>query len=99
MEHKVKVFGCINDYFGNANQVHTFKQACVAVYPSTVQHEIIWFWPNSDPKYKNIIETNKPPYIPELEDPSFTKLMGNRDIPYGYLLAFTSFQLCVVILR
>lgn len=74
--------------FGNANQVHTFKQACVAVYPSTVQHEIIWFWPNSDPKYKNIIETNKPPYIPELEDPSFTKLMGNRDIPYGYLLHF-----------
>ncbi|XP_010438845.1 PREDICTED: protochlorophyllide-dependent translocon component 52, chloroplastic [Camelina sativa] len=64
--------------------VHTFKQACVAVYPSIVQHDIIWFWPNSDPKFKNIAETNKPPYIPELEDPSFTKLMGNRDIPYGY---------------
>lgn len=64
--------------------VHTFKQACVAVYPSTVQHEILWFWPNSDPKYKNVLETNKPPYIPELEDPSFTKLFANRDIPYGY---------------
>ncbi|CAN8325930.1 unnamed protein product [Cochlearia groenlandica] len=64
--------------------VHTFKQACVALYPSTVQHEIIWFWPNSDPKYKNVLETKKPPYIPELEDPSFTKMMANRDIPYGY---------------
>uniref|UniRef100_A0A1J3EHC3 Protochlorophyllide-dependent translocon component 52, chloroplastic n=1 Tax=Noccaea caerulescens TaxID=107243 RepID=A0A1J3EHC3_NOCCA len=64
--------------------VHTFKQACVAVYPSVVQHEIIWFWPNSDPKFKNIVETKKPPFIPELEDPSFTKLMANRDIPYGY---------------
>ncbi|CAH2070950.1 unnamed protein product, partial [Thlaspi arvense] len=53
--------------------VHSFKQACVAVYPSTVQHEIVWFWPNTNPKYKNIIETKKPPYIPELEDPSFTK--------------------------
>ncbi|CAN6922380.1 unnamed protein product [Brassica oleracea] len=64
--------------------VHTFKQACVAVYPSTVQHEILWFWPNSDPKYKNVLDTNKPPFIPELEDPSFTKLVANRDIPYGY---------------
>ncbi|CAA7033587.1 unnamed protein product [Microthlaspi erraticum] len=65
--------------------VHTFKQACVAVYPSVVQHEIIWFWPNSEPKYKNIAETKKPPFIPELEDPSFTKLMANRDIPYGLI--------------
>lgn len=66
--------------------MHTFKQACVAVYPSTVQHEILWFWPNSDPKYKDVLETNKPPYIPELEDPSFTKLFGNRDIPYGFVI-------------
>ncbi|OWM69273.1 hypothetical protein CDL15_Pgr025460 [Punica granatum] len=64
--------------------VHTFKQACVAVYPSTVQHDIVWFWPNSDPQYKDIITKKKPPSIKELEDPSFTKAMGNRDIPYGY---------------
>ncbi|XP_010519655.1 PREDICTED: protochlorophyllide-dependent translocon component 52, chloroplastic-like isoform X2 [Tarenaya hassleriana] len=64
--------------------VHTFKQACVAVYPSTVQHDIIWFWPNTDPQYKNIIEKTKPPYIPELEDPSITKLIASRDIPFGY---------------
>ncbi|OMO81044.1 Pheophorbide a oxygenase [Corchorus capsularis] len=64
--------------------VHTFKKACVAVYPSTVQYDIVWFWPNTDPQYKDIIMKKKPPYIAELEDPSFTKAIGNRDIPYGY---------------
>ncbi|GMI74281.1 PROTOCHLOROPHYLLIDE-DEPENDENT TRANSLOCON COMPONENT, 52 KDA, ACD1-like [Hibiscus trionum] len=64
--------------------VHTFKKACVAVYPSTVQHDILWVWPNADPQYKDIITKKKPPFLPELEDPSYTKSMGNRDIPYGY---------------
>ncbi|WCJ28834.1 Pheophorbide a oxygenase chloroplastic [Euphorbia peplus] len=64
--------------------VHTFNKACVAAYPSTVHHDIVWFWPNSDPQFKDILTKKKPPYIPELDDPSFTKLMGNRDIPYGY---------------
>ncbi|XVF04536.1 hypothetical protein REPUB_Repub05bG0092000 [Reevesia pubescens] len=64
--------------------VHTFKKACVAVYPSTVQHDIVWFWPNADPQYKDIIMKKKPLYIPVLDDPSFTKTIGNRDIPYGY---------------
>lgn len=72
-------------------QVHTFQKACVAVYPSTVQHDIVWFWPNSDPMYKDIITKKKPPYIKELEDPSFTRLMGNRDIPYGFGEAFSQF--------
>ncbi|KAI8573038.1 hypothetical protein RHMOL_Rhmol01G0247900 [Rhododendron molle] len=64
--------------------VHTFKNACVAVYPTTVQNDIVWFWPNSDPQYKDIITKQKPPYMPELDDPSYTKSMGNREIPYGY---------------
>ncbi|XP_061982500.1 protochlorophyllide-dependent translocon component 52, chloroplastic-like isoform X2 [Populus nigra] len=64
--------------------VHTFKKACVAVYPSTVHHDIVWFWPNSDPQYKDIITKKQPPTIPELDDPSFIKLTGCRDIPYGY---------------
>ncbi|KAK4266676.1 hypothetical protein QN277_027561 [Acacia crassicarpa] len=64
--------------------IHTFKKACAAAYPSTVQNDILWFWPNTDPQYKDIISRKKPPYIPELDDPSFTRLMGNRDIPYGY---------------
>ncbi|KAL8246497.1 hypothetical protein R6Q59_007713 [Mikania micrantha] len=64
--------------------VHTFKKACVAVYPSTVQNGILWFWPSTDPQYKDILTKKKPPYIPELDDPSFTFQMFNRDIPYGY---------------
>ncbi|CAK9328116.1 unnamed protein product [Citrullus colocynthis] len=30
--------------------VHTSKRACVAVYPSIVQNDMLWFWPNSDPQ-------------------------------------------------
>ncbi|XP_015958185.1 protochlorophyllide-dependent translocon component 52, chloroplastic [Arachis duranensis] len=68
----------------DAPPFHTFKKACVAAYPSTVQNGMLWFWPNSDPQYKDILERKKPPYIPEIDDPSYTSLMGNRDIPYGY---------------
>lgn len=64
--------------------IHTSKKACVPVYPSTVQNEIVWFWPNSDPNYEDILSRKKPPYIPELDDPSYARLMGNRDIHYGY---------------
>ncbi|RHN42607.1 putative pheophorbide a oxygenase [Medicago truncatula] len=64
--------------------IHTSKKACVAAYPSTVQNDILWFWPNTDPQYKDIITRKTPPFIPEIDDPSFTSFMGNRDIPYGY---------------
>lgn len=64
--------------------VHTFKKACVTVYPSTVQNGIVWFWPNSDPKYKDILQHKQPPFVPEMDDPSYTHLLANRDIPYGY---------------
>ncbi|CAK7339115.1 unnamed protein product [Dovyalis caffra] len=64
--------------------IHTSKKACATVYPSTVHHDIVWFWPNSDPQYKDIITKKQPPFIPELDDPSFIKFTGCRDIPYGY---------------
>ncbi|XP_020533378.1 protochlorophyllide-dependent translocon component 52, chloroplastic [Jatropha curcas] len=64
--------------------VHTFKKACVAAYPSTVQHGIVWFWPNSNPEYKDILSKKTPPYISELDDPSYIKPMANREFPYGY---------------
>ncbi|KAE8692816.1 hypothetical protein F3Y22_tig00110828pilonHSYRG00005 [Hibiscus syriacus] len=51
---------------------------------TTVQHDIVWVWPNVDPQYKDIITKKKPPYFLALDDPSYTKLMGNRDIPYRY---------------
>lgn len=49
-----------------------------------MQNDILWFWPNSDPQYKDILVKKNPPYIPELDDPSYTKLISNRDLPYGY---------------
>ncbi|XP_062076559.1 protochlorophyllide-dependent translocon component 52, chloroplastic-like [Humulus lupulus] len=64
--------------------VHTSKRACVSVYPSTVQNGIVWFWPNTDPKYKNIIMKKKPPYIAEVDDSSFTQVVISREFPYGY---------------
>ncbi|KAL3615893.1 Flavonoid 8-hydroxylase 2, chloroplastic [Castilleja foliolosa] len=64
--------------------LHTSKKACVAVYPSCVQNGILWFWPNPDPQYKDILSEKKPHYIPELDDPSYTNQMMCRDIPYGY---------------
>ncbi|CAI0413340.1 unnamed protein product [Linum tenue] len=64
--------------------VHTNKRACVAAYPSTVQHGILWFWASSDPKYRDILSVKKPPYIPELDDPSYTKPMACREFPFGY---------------
>ncbi|XP_050216873.1 protochlorophyllide-dependent translocon component 52, chloroplastic-like [Mercurialis annua] len=64
--------------------VHTSKRACVVAYPTTVHHDIVWFWPNADPQYKDILMKKKPPFISELDDPSYTTSMGNRDIPYGY---------------
>ncbi|KAM6581725.1 hypothetical protein CsatA_005499 [Cannabis sativa] len=64
--------------------VQTSKKACVSVYPSTVQNGIVWFWPNTDPKYKNIITKQKPPYIAEMDDPSFSQSILNREFDYGY---------------
>lgn len=68
----------------DAAPVHTSKKACVAVYPSTVQNKMVWFWPNSDPEFKDILQKKKPPFIPELDDPSYSNLLSNREINYGY---------------
>ncbi|GMH00100.1 hypothetical protein Nepgr_001939 [Nepenthes gracilis] len=68
----------------DAPPIHTFKKACVVSYPCSVQNGIVWFWSSSDPQYKEILSKKQPPYIPELDDPTYTKTMGTRDIPYGY---------------
>ncbi|WCJ39998.1 Pheophorbide a oxygenase chloroplastic [Euphorbia peplus] len=64
--------------------VHTSKKACVAAYPTTLQNGIVWFWPNSNPEYKDILLKKKPPYFFELDDPSYIKPMAVRDFPFGY---------------
>ncbi|KAF6150194.1 hypothetical protein GIB67_023149 [Kingdonia uniflora] len=68
----------------NGPEVHTFKKACAAIYPSVEQNKIVWFWPSSEPQFKDIAIKETPPYIPELDDPSYTSSMGAREIPYGY---------------
>ncbi|XP_038972136.1 protochlorophyllide-dependent translocon component 52, chloroplastic-like isoform X2 [Phoenix dactylifera] len=68
----------------NGPPVHTFNKACAAVYPSVEQNKIVWFWPSTDPEYEDILMKQKPPYIPELDDASYTSTMGTRDLPYGY---------------
>ncbi|KAF5768216.1 putative pheophorbide a oxygenase [Helianthus annuus] len=64
--------------------VHSFPKACVGVYPSTIQYDIVWFWPSTDPQYKDILSKKKPLYIPELSYPSYAFQTYHRDIPYGY---------------
>ncbi|KAJ8760113.1 hypothetical protein K2173_010969 [Erythroxylum novogranatense] len=64
--------------------VHTFKKACAKTYPSIVQHQVLWFWPKSDTQYKDNFPTKMPPYIPELDDPSYTNSMACRELPFGY---------------
>ncbi|GLJ46453.1 hypothetical protein SUGI_0979090 [Cryptomeria japonica] len=64
--------------------VHTFKKACARVYPCLQQQGIIWFWPNTDPQFKDIAVEKRPPFIPGLSDPSFPCTLSMRDIPYGY---------------
>lgn len=64
--------------------VHTSKKACARVYPCVQQQGIIWFWPNTDPQFKDIAVEKKPPSIPVLSDPSFPCTLSMRDLPYGY---------------
>lgn len=64
--------------------VHTSKRACASTYPSLQQQGIVWFWPNTDPQFKDIAMDKKPPLIPVLSDPSFPCTLSMRDLPYGY---------------
>ncbi|KAF3341662.1 protochlorophyllide-dependent translocon component 52 [Carex littledalei] len=64
--------------------VHKNEKACIAVYPSIEQNGLLWFWPNSSPQYKDIMHKTKPPYIPELDDPSFVSILSTREVLYGY---------------
>uniref|UniRef100_A0A0E0GV79 Rieske domain-containing protein n=1 Tax=Oryza nivara TaxID=4536 RepID=A0A0E0GV79_ORYNI len=64
--------------------VHKNSKACVASYPCVVQNNILWFYPRSEPEYKEILQRKRPPYIPQIDDPSFVTVYGVRDLPYGY---------------
>ncbi|VAI38565.1 unnamed protein product [Triticum turgidum subsp. durum] len=64
--------------------VHKNSKACVASYPSVVQNNILWFYPRADEEHQDILQRKRPPFIPEIDDPSFVTVYGVRDLPYGY---------------
>ncbi|KAF0912656.1 hypothetical protein E2562_018917 [Oryza meyeriana var. granulata] len=64
--------------------VHKNSKACVASYPCVVQNNILWFYPRSEPEYRDVLQRKRPPYIPQIDDPSFVTVYGVRDLPYGY---------------
>ncbi|KAG9153962.1 hypothetical protein Leryth_000478 [Lithospermum erythrorhizon] len=65
-------------------QDHDSKKASVAVYPSCVQNDILWFWPDTDPQFEGILLEKRPPEIPEIAGLPASKLNYSRDLPYGY---------------
>ncbi|VAI23705.1 unnamed protein product [Triticum turgidum subsp. durum] len=64
--------------------VHKNSKACVASYPSVVQNNILWFYPRADEEHRDVLQRKRPPFIPEIDDPSFVTVYGVRDLPYGY---------------
>ncbi|KAL6638079.1 hypothetical protein ACP70R_025651 [Stipagrostis hirtigluma subsp. patula] len=64
--------------------VHKNGRACVASYPCVVQNKILWFYPRTEPEYRDVLERKRPPYIAEIDDPSFVTAYGIRDLLYGY---------------
>jgi phenylpropionate dioxygenase-like ring-hydroxylating dioxygenase large terminal subunit len=63
--------------------VHKNAKACVASYPCVVQNRILWFYPRTEPEYRDVLERKRPPYIPEIDDPSYVTAFGVRDLFYG----------------
>ncbi|XBH95703.1 hypothetical protein VPH35_086222 [Triticum aestivum] len=64
--------------------VHKNSKACVASYPSVVRNNILWFYPRADEEHRDVLQRKRPPFIPEIDDPSFVTVYGVRDLPYGY---------------
>ncbi|KQK12598.1 hypothetical protein BRADI_1g04810v3 [Brachypodium distachyon] len=64
--------------------VHKNSKACVAAYPSVVQNNILWFYPRAGAEHEDVLQRKRPPFIPEIDDPSFVTVYGIRDLSYGY---------------
>ncbi|KAH7387677.1 hypothetical protein KP509_16G036200 [Ceratopteris richardii] len=75
---------CIPQAPKDGNPVWKSKRASAAVYPSVAKEGILWFWPDTRPEFKSIADTNPPPSVPALADPTFTDELSSRDLNYGY---------------
>ncbi|CAM0877045.1 unnamed protein product [Alopecurus aequalis] len=72
--------------------VHKNNKACVASYPSVVQNNILWFYPRADAEHRDVLQRKRPPFIPEMDDPSFATVYGVRDLSYGYDVLLENFM-------
>ena len=63
--------------------VHENSRACVASYPCVVQNKILWFYPRTEAEHRDVLRRKRPPYIKEIDDPSFVTAYGIRDLCYG----------------
>jgi hypothetical protein len=51
-----------------------------------VQNKILWFYPRTEAGHRDVLRRKRPPYIKEIDDPSFVTAYGIRDLclwPYG----------------
>ena len=67
----------------NVWQVHKNSKACVAAYPAVVQNNILWFYPRTGAEHQDVLRRKRPPFIPEIEDPSFVTSYDIRDLSCG----------------
>ncbi|XP_071679432.1 protochlorophyllide-dependent translocon component 52, chloroplastic [Lolium perenne] len=72
--------------------VHKNNKACVASYPSVVQNNILWFYPRADAEHRDVLQRKRPPFIPEIDDPSFATMFTIRDLSYGYDVLLENFM-------
>uniref|UniRef100_A0A0E0KKF7 Rieske domain-containing protein n=1 Tax=Oryza punctata TaxID=4537 RepID=A0A0E0KKF7_ORYPU len=68
--------------------VHKNSKACVASYPSVVQNNILWFYPRSEPEYRDVLQRKRPPYIPDIDDPSFNTIFAAAELDHGNAVVF-----------
>ncbi|CAL4980882.1 unnamed protein product [Urochloa decumbens] len=64
--------------------VHESGRARVGSYPCVVQNKLLWFYPRKEAEYKDVLRRKRPPYIPQIDDPSYFTEFGMRDLLYGY---------------
>ncbi|KAM0927809.1 hypothetical protein ACQ4PT_002074 [Festuca glaucescens] len=64
--------------------VHKNSKACVASYPGVVQNNILWFYPRADAEHRDVLQRKRPPFFPQIDDPSFVTSYSIRDHFYGY---------------
>ncbi|WVZ60951.1 hypothetical protein U9M48_010902 [Paspalum notatum var. saurae] len=57
--------------------VHKNSRACVASYPCVVQNKILWFYPRTEAEHRDALQRKRPPYIPEIDDPSYLTVFGH----------------------